>query len=75
MMTDKDKLDIALSEIRSLKKEIKDLKDWKAKCDRAALKYGSFIMGMLTLAALIVVGLDKAGKTISEILLGWFLPK
>jgi len=38
--------------------------------DKAALKYGSFVMGVVTLGALLTMGLDKA----KEKLLGAILP-
>lgn len=53
--------------------ELASLKRWKTKCDRAALKWGSFAMGVLSLGALLVIGLDWLREKVPELLKAWLL--
>lgn len=57
--------------IHDLEEDNKHFKNWKSKCDRAALKWGSFAMGVLTLGALMVAGMDKITEKVSTILTIW----
>lgn len=59
--------------LKDVRAELDDVKNWKEKCDRVALKYGSFAMGVLTLGAIILIGLDKAWDRLGEILIAWGL--
>lgn len=48
-----------------------ELLEWKRKCDRAALKWGSFAMGFLTMGALFVTGMDSLKEKWGKILAIW----
>lgn len=57
--------------LEQLEKANKELQDWKDKCDRMALKWGSFAMGILFAGAAIMIGFDKAWDKIGDLFITW----
>ena len=49
----------ANARIDAAEKHIEGLNIWRSYCDRLALKWGSFLMGVLALGAVISMGLEK----------------
>ncbi len=74
-MTKEDELRRRLAELeydnRQLKADSAAFKKWKEKCDRAALKWGSFAMGVLTLGAILVTGIDALKGKVTALLTMW----
>ena len=57
-----------LRRLTAVEEENRSFREWKAKCDRAALRWGGFAMGVLTIGAILVTGFDKASEKIIALL-------
>lgn len=67
----RNELKEAKGELADVKAELALFKNWKDKCDRVALKYGSFVMGILTLGAIILIVIEKSWDKFTDLLITW----